>query len=95
MEQRFCYGCMRPKQQSPVCEHCGHDERQPNMKHQLPVGTVLNNQYILGKVLGQGGFGITYIGWDTVLAIPIAIYMTKKVNRAEAEKLPDKKQEKR
>jgi len=29
------------------------------------------------------------------LAIPIAIYMTKKVNRAEAEKLPDKKQEKR
>jgi len=73
MEQRFCYGCMRPKQQSPVCEHCGHDERQPNMKHQLPVGTVLNNQYILGKVLGQGGFGITYIGWDRHLDMPVAI----------------------
>lgn len=73
MEQRFCYGCMRPKQQSPICEHCGHDERQLNMKHQLPIGTILNNQYILGKVLGQGGFGITYIGWDRLLDMPVAI----------------------
>lgn len=73
MEQRFCYGCMRPKQQSPICEHCGFDERQINMKHQLPIGTVLNNQYILGKVLGQGGFGITYIGWDRLLDMPVAI----------------------
>ena len=64
---------MRMKNASPVCEYCGHDERQQNYAHQLPVGTVLNGQYLVGRVLGQGGFGITYMGWDLNLAIPIAI----------------------
>ena len=73
MAERFCYGCMRVKYQSPVCEHCGYDERQLNQRHQLPIGTVLKNQYIIGRVLGQGGFGITYIGWDRVLNMRVAI----------------------
>lgn len=73
MEQKRCPGCMREKQNTPRCEHCGHDERTTNAPHQLPPGTVLNNQYIVGKVLGQGGFGITYMGWDQYLSIPVAI----------------------
>ena len=68
-----CYGCMQMKNQSPVCEHCGFDEQQHNRPHQLPLGTVLHGQYVVGKVLGQGGFGITYIGWDTMLVTPVAI----------------------
>jgi len=64
---------MRYKQQSPVCEHCGYDERRQNDAHQLPVGTVLQGQYRIGRVLGQGGFGITYIGMDMFLDIPVAI----------------------
>ena len=69
----LCMGCMRPKQSHPVCEHCGYDERQQNQNHQLPVGTVLQGQYRVGRVLGQGGFGITYLGWDQILDIPVAI----------------------
>jgi len=72
METR-CYGCMRPKQSTPICEHCGHDDRRNNAPHQIPVGTVLRGQYVVGKALGQGGFGITYLGWDQYLNVPIAI----------------------
>lgn len=64
---------MQPKRNSPVCEHCGYDEGQCNLPHQLQPGTVLNNQYVIGRALGQGGFGITYIGWDQFLGIPVAI----------------------
>lgn len=68
-----CVGCMKIKNQSPICEHCGYNETIPNYPHQLPIGTVLRDQYVVGKVLGQGGFGITYIGWDQNLDVPIAI----------------------
>lgn len=67
-----CMGCMQIKHQ-PVCEHCGYDEKTQNNTHQLPVGTVVGEQYILGRVLGQGGFGITYLGWDQVMNAPVAV----------------------
>ena len=74
MDQKRCYGCMKMRSaQGYICEHCGHDERNGNLPDQLPIGTVLQNQYILGKVLGQGGFGITYMGWDIYLNTPVAI----------------------
>lgn len=31
----------------------------------LPIGTILNNRYKVCRVLGSGGFGITYQVWDT------------------------------
>ena len=68
-----CLGCMKLKEQSPVCEHCGFNENIPNYPHQLPLDTLLRGQYRVGKVLGQGGFGITYMGWDENLDVPIAI----------------------
>ena len=68
-----CYGCMKIKENIPVCEHCGYNENVPNYAHQLPAGTILHGQYTVGKVLGQGGFGITYIGWDSQLEVPVAI----------------------
>lgn len=73
MGGKFCYGCMSYKTQEPICEHCGFDERQLNLVHQLPIGTVLKNQYVIGRVLGQGGFGITYMGWDRILKTRVAI----------------------
>jgi len=72
MEQR-CLGCMERKSSGPVCEHCGFDEQTQNAPHQLPLGTVLGGHYLVGKALGQGGFGITYLGWDTVLDMAVAV----------------------
>ena len=73
MEEKRCFGCMKVKTGSLICEHCGFDEAMQNATHQLPMGTVLKEQYLIGRVLGQGGFGITYLGWDQFLDVPVAI----------------------
>jgi len=39
----------------------------------LPIGTLLSKRYTIGKVLGQGGFGITYKGADQYLKRVVAI----------------------
>ena len=59
-----------------VCPHCGFDEaeyEQHRKPEVLPLNTVLRGAYIVGKCLGKGGFGITYIGWhinlDSIVAI--------------------------
>ena len=38
----------------------------------LPQGTRIQN-FEFQRVLGQGGFGITYLGWNMALDIPVAI----------------------
>ena len=72
MEQHRCMGCMGITENA-VCEKCGWPMEKNNGPHQLPVGYVLRGQYTVGRVLGQGGFGITYLGWDSFLEIPVAI----------------------
>lgn len=47
--------------------------QEDSASYLLPVGTVLNNRYEIIRSLGEGGFGITYLGHNTVLDIPVAI----------------------
>lgn len=71
----LCMRCMTSKPADAAkCPKCGFDESQQVADtHHLPLRTVLKGQYLVGCVLGEGGFGITYIGWDLFLHIPIAI----------------------
>ena len=72
--ERVCYGCFQEKpDDSPVCPYCGFssEEEQPFLA--LPMGTVLHGRYLMGRVLGVGGFGITYLGYDMVLEIRVAV----------------------
>lgn len=69
----YCYHCMRPAQGEEPCPHCGHAPGGQTPEHALRPGTLLQERYLLGKVLGQGGFGITYIGRDQTLDLRIAI----------------------
>ena len=57
------------------CPYCGFDPEENAKKYPaaLRAGTVLNNRYIVGRVLGQGGFGITYLAWDEKLAAKVAV----------------------
>lgn len=73
MEQRRCLGCMKMTGPEKQCEYCGFTLGQCNESHQLQPGTELHGKYIVGKVLGQGGFGITYLGWDKYLEMPVAV----------------------
>ena len=72
MNEHRCYGCMQ-LHEGDFCPHCGWPAGKNNEVHQLPVGTVLHGQYEVGRVLGQGGFGITYLGWDRQLGAAVCI----------------------
>ena len=83
MKYEHCFGCMEPVTEIP-CPHCGYDPRTPDPDFALRRGTILNGKYLVGRVLGQGGFGITYIGMDLVLERKVAIkeyFPTGKVGR--------------
>jgi parallel beta-helix repeat protein len=70
----LCVGCFQEKNGATVCPHCGFDEAAPRSPLVLPYRTVIGGQYVVGKVLGKpGGFGITYLGFDTILNIKVAI----------------------
>lgn len=72
---KICLGCMREKKgDGRFCELCGFSDLNYLIEpHQLPLRTILNGKYMLGKVLGEGGFGITYIAVDLNLNMPVAI----------------------
>ena len=86
MEFNRCPGCMEPSQENP-CSRCGFDSQRPSgMEYALPLNTILAGKYVVGRVLGQGGFGITYIGWDLALERKVAIkeyYPSGQVSRTQ------------
>ena len=56
-----------------VCPVCGRDTAYAPQVHHLQPGTLLEGRYLLGAVLGEGGFGITYVGLDTRLDVKVAV----------------------
>ena len=41
--------------------------------HHLPPDTILHGKYLLGRAIGEGGFGITYEGRDLALDLKVAV----------------------
>jgi len=61
----LCLGCMSAVGNSQRCPHCGYRPGgPPESPLQLLPGTILNDHLLIGRRLGQGGFGITYIAYD-------------------------------
>lgn len=63
---RLCMGCMEilehPERPCPKCGFSKRGYRQP--ENGMPLYEIIDGKYMIGKVIGMGGFGITYIGWD-------------------------------
>ena len=69
----YCNNCMRQIEGKSKCEFCGYSGGDEIPAHHLLPGTVLLGRYVVGNALGEGGFGITYIGRDIKLDMRIAI----------------------
>ncbi|MCR4746362.1 MAG: hypothetical protein K5894_14190 [Lachnospiraceae bacterium] len=75
--EKLCPHCLREiynKESVTECPYChkslGHIE---NLPHHLKQMTVLAGKYLVGDVIGEGGFGITYVGLDLNLELKVAI----------------------
>ena len=72
---KYCPFCMNEMPDSEQkCSACGKDiSEYRQLPHTLKLGSMLNSRYLVGGVIGEGGFGITYIGLDTLLQFRVAI----------------------
>lgn len=71
--RQFCENCFETTT-GTVCKSCGFNSADsapdPSM---LAPGSVLQNRYVVGRVIGKGGFGITYLAYDALVCKKIAI----------------------
>ena len=65
--QYVCYNCFHYIQEEGQCPLCGYDPQSSIGKYRVALkpGTPLANRYVIGRVLGQGGFGVTYVALDS------------------------------
>lgn len=79
-KKELCPGCMRAVTdigKMSVCPYCGYDLRNTQLKpYQLKPYTMLGEQekrYMVGRVVGEGAFGITYVAFDCKLEMKVAV----------------------
>ena len=73
-EKMYCRYCMAKIADGlAVCPVCKKSQTAETPAHHLIPGTVLNGKYVVGAALGEGGFGITYIGKNRLLNMKVAI----------------------
>ena len=73
--KNYCWHCMHELAEVTAlnCPFCGESLFPETPTHHLRPGTILSGEYLVGQALGQGGFGITYIGRDLGLDRIVAI----------------------
>ena len=68
-----CYNCKQDIGSATTCPYCGAVVLKEPRPHHLPSGSMIAGRYRIDGVLGEGGFGITYLGRDSKLGHAIAI----------------------
>ena len=72
--KKLCESCFGEVEEKGKCPHCGFskEEFEPDALV-LPMGTKLQDKILIGRVIGKGGFGITYLGYDMRMERVIAV----------------------
>jgi serine/threonine-protein kinase len=65
-EYNLCYGCLEQKTDGLECPHCGYVYGATFLPSYLAPGTVLNERYVLGKLLTYNGESGVYLGYDII-----------------------------
>ena len=74
-KKKLCESCFTEiEDEKKSCPHCGFSKSEYIADPMsLPMGAKLNDKIIIGKVMGKGGFGITYLGYDLRMERTIAV----------------------
>ncbi len=74
-DKNRCLNCMQDMGKDFfMCKHCGWQKgASPKELFHLRAGEVLNERYVVGTVIGYGGFGVIYTAWDNKLDRKVAV----------------------
>lgn len=71
-DKNLCENCFMETDQEP-CPFCSYGKKKRRDFSVLGMGSVLDGRYMIGGVIGKGGFGITYLAYDIKLEKRIAV----------------------
>lgn len=70
----LCPNCFAGASGNGGCPSCGWPAQTDSRSGiHLPPGTLLHERFRIGRLIGQGGFGATYLGWDDRLHVKVAV----------------------
>ncbi|MBN2557798.1 MAG: leucine-rich repeat domain-containing protein [Clostridia bacterium] len=73
-EGKICFGCMGFLAEDGTCRACGYrNGTNRSRNYSLPEGSCLKGRYLVGCLIGCGGFSNTYIGRDKLFGSKVAI----------------------
>ena len=67
IQKKLCPECMSPGMKGGICSVCGYssdDEPEFNCERALRPGTLIGNEYVLGKVISHDRFSTVYYAYD-------------------------------
>lgn len=69
----ICKGCMKDIDGKEICPFCGYKQSEEQETPYLKKGEILEQRYLVGKVICTNSEGIGYIAYDNVLKSPVYI----------------------